>query len=88
MKVIFHKRFVKNFNKRIKINFNLLEKFNDRYELFIRDKDSPLLHNHRLTGSMKGKQSFSITGNIRVIFQESKDSVEFLDIGTHNQVYR
>ena len=87
MKVIFHKRFVKNFDKRIKTNSNLLEKFNDRYELFIKDKSNLLLHNHRLTGSMKGKQSFSITGDIRVVFQESKDSVKFLDIGTHNQVY-
>lgn len=88
MKVIFHKRFIKNFDKRIKTNSNLLEKFNSRYKLFIKDKSNFLLHNHRLTGLMKGKQSFSITGDIRVIFQESRDSVEFLDIGTHNQVYR
>ncbi len=88
MKVTFHKHFVKNFDKRIKANSNLLEKFNSRYELFIRDKSNPLLRSHRLTGSMKGKQTFSINGNIRVIFQESQDSIEFLDIGSHNQVYK
>ena len=88
MKVIFHKRFVKNFDKRIKNNSNLLEKFNYRYELFIKDKSNSLLHAHRLTGLMKGKQSFSITGDIRVIFQEHEEKIEFLDIGTHNQVYK
>lgn len=88
MKIIFHKHFVKNFDKRIKTNSNLLEKFNGRYELFVKDKNNPLLHSHRLTGILQGKQSFSITGDIRVIFQENQDSVEFLDIGSHNQVYK
>ena len=88
MKVIFHKHFVKNFDKRIKTNSNLLEKFNDRYELFIKEKNNPLLHSHRLGGLMKGKQSFHITGDIRVIFQENKETIEFLDIGSHNQVYK
>ncbi len=88
MKVIFHKRFVKNFDKRIKTNSNLLEKFNERYKLFIKEKNNPLLHSHQLTGTMQGKQSFSITGDIRVIFQQGEDSIEFLDIGTHNQVYK
>ncbi|KKQ25971.1 MAG: Plasmid stabilization system [Candidatus Roizmanbacteria bacterium GW2011_GWC2_37_13] len=88
MKVTFHKHFVKNFDKRIKTNSNLLERFNSKYELFLKDKNDPLLHCHRLTGTMKEKQSFSITGDIRVIFQESEDTIEFLDIGTHNQVYK
>ena len=55
MKVTFHKRFVKNFDKRIKINSNLLEKFNERYKLFIKDKNNQLLHSHKLTGTMKRK---------------------------------
>jgi len=88
MKIIFHKRFVKNFDKRIKPYPALLNKFNERYQLFIKNKHNPILKTHSLTGLLKGKQSFSITGDIRVIFQEKERIIEFLDIGTHNQVYK
>lgn len=37
---------------------------------------------------MLGKRSFNITGDIRVVYREiDKNTVEFLDIGTHPQVY-
>lgn len=88
MKIIFHKNFVKNFDKRIKPNPALLKKFKERYSLFIKDKNNPLLRNHLLSGMMKGKCSFSITGDIRVIYQEEDGIIEFLDIGIYNQVYR
>jgi addiction module RelE/StbE family toxin len=88
MRIVFHKRFVKNFDKRIKPYPSLLNKFNERYQLFIKNKHHPILKTHPLTGLLKGKQSFSITGDIRVIFQEKEDTIEFLDIGSHNQVYK
>jgi addiction module RelE/StbE family toxin len=88
MKILLHKHFVKNFDKRIKSSPQLLQRFNERYKLFIKDETSIQLHSHRLAGAMKGKQSFSITGDLRIIFQKRGDTVEFLDIGTHNQVYK
>lgn len=88
MKIQFHKRYVKNFDKRIKINNDLLAQFNSRYALFIQDSSNPTLKDHQLTGVMKGKRAFSITGDVRVIYQIINDSIEFLDIGSHNQVYK
>lgn len=37
---------------------------------------------------MAGKRAFWITGDIRVVYRVRGDTVYFLDIGTHNQVYR
>ncbi|GAB4219880.1 MAG: hypothetical protein Fur009_8000 [Candidatus Microgenomates bacterium] len=88
MKIIFHKRFVKNFKKRIKNNSSLLNRFKQRYHLFLKDKNNSILRNHQLTGDLKGKSAFSITSDIRVIYEEKNEVVIFLDIGTHNQVYK
>ena len=50
----------------------------------------PQLKNHALKGAMRGKRSFSVTGDVRVIFkEEEKYTVVFmLDVGGHAQVYR
>lgn len=87
MTIKFHKRFVKHFDKRIKQNSPLLNQFNRRYKLFIEDRKSPILDNHKLSGNMEGKRAFSITGDIRVVYNIVNDTIEFLDIGSHNQVY-
>lgn len=88
MKISYHKDFVKHFDKRIKSHPNLVKKYKKRYKIFIENKSHPLLKDHKLKGELKGKRSFSITGDIRVIYRElSYNIVEFLDIGTHTQVY-
>jgi addiction module RelE/StbE family toxin len=47
-----------------------------------------LLDDHALKGKMKGKRAFSITDDVRVIYVESDNVFVFLDIGSHNQVYK
>lgn len=89
MKVIFHKIFVKHFDKRIKPNSKLLNQYIQKYNLFIKDRDNPLLKDHQLKGDLLGKRAFKITSDIRVIYQiKDKEIIEFIDIGTHNQVYK
>ena len=46
------------------------------------------LYDHALTGKLAGKRAFSIAGDIRVIYVELEDAIVFLDVGSHNQVYR
>ena len=46
------------------------------------------IYDHALTDGLEGKRAFSITGEIRVIYVELEGCIVFLDIGTHNQVYR
>lgn len=45
------------------------------------------LNDHALKGKMKGRRSFSVANDIRVIYEETEESYLFLDIGSHNQVY-
>jgi len=84
----FHKRFQKHYLKRIKCNKNLDILFHKRVELFAVDINNKLLNNHRLIGQMKELYSFSVTGDIRIVYQWiDNEKVLFLDIGSHNQVY-
>ncbi|HBC44765.1 TPA: hypothetical protein DCZ81_01220 [Candidatus Collierbacteria bacterium] len=69
-------------------NKNLVAKFNSRLKLFISNPKHPLLKNHGLVGRKQGLYSFSVTGDIRVVYRKiSDDEIILIDIGTHNQVY-
>ncbi len=84
-----HPHFKKNYKKRIKRDRPLVAKVKKRIEMFSNNPRHPLLRDHSLTGSMQGLRSFSVTGDIRIVYRElSTDHIILLDIGTHNQVYR
>ncbi len=87
MNTYFTQTFKKHYLKRIYSNKNLDSQFVERHGLFISDPNNPLLRDHALGGKMKGFRSFSITGDIRVIYYIFDDAAYFVDIGTHNQVY-
>ncbi len=88
MNIVLHKVFIKHFDKRIKQNSQLLNQYNNRYRLFMENRNNPLLKDHPLKNDLEGKRAFSITGDIRVIYQmKSNETIEFFDIGSHNQVY-
>ena len=87
MKIYFTKNFKKSYAKRIKNSKNLEKRFEARYDIFVENtKDSQLL-DHALTGKLKDHRSFSVTGDIRVVYYIYKNTAYFVDIGTHNQVY-
>lgn len=86
MKIIYHKRFEKRFKK---LPLNLKEKTISAIQHFSKKPFDPLLKNHALTGKLSGRRAFSVTSNIRIIFEEYDNYVLviMLDVGTHNQVY-
>lgn len=87
MNTYFIKSFKKNFLKRV-IPFKTIEKqFQQRRKLFIKNRNDVLLHDHALSGKMKGFRSFSVTGDIRVIYYMYEGDAYFINIGSHNQVY-
>ncbi len=89
MTIKYNSAFLKHYRKRIQPHQALKNRFDKRIKIFVQDKNNPLLHNHQLSGDLEGFCTFSITGDIRVIYKfESKDIVLFYDIGTHNQVYK
>jgi len=86
MKVFYHKKFEKHFKK---LSFKLQDDVLRVIELFKTDPFSASLKNHPLKGPMRGRRAISITGDVRIIFEEHDNYVVvvMLDIGSHNQVY-
>jgi addiction module RelE/StbE family toxin len=86
MIIKFHKDFVKSYKK-------LSPKLKQRVDLVIfgfrKNPLDPVLKNHALKGEMGGKHAISVTGNIRILFEEHGDYllVIMLDVGTHSQIY-
>lgn len=83
-------RFQKSFDKRYqKLTLKAKHKVDAAILRFRFDPFDPVLKNHPLKGSMLGLRSFSVSGDVRVIFEEYEDYtlVLMLDVGTHNQVY-
>lgn len=87
MKVEFTHRFIKIFKQRISPYPKIHRRFDTRLIIFSENSEDPLLRDHKLTGKLKGYRSFSVTGDIRVIYFIHKYVAYFVDIGTHNQVY-
>ena len=87
MQVKYHKKFKKNYKKRIASNKKLVNRFHKRLEIKIKTPSHFILKDHQLAGKLKQFRSFSITGNIRAIYKIKNNTIELYDIGTHNQVY-
>jgi mRNA-degrading endonuclease YafQ of YafQ-DinJ toxin-antitoxin module len=87
MKLVFHKKFSKAY---IKLSPKLQIKVDKTIILFRENPFLKNLGNHKLQDTLKGKRSISVTGDIRIIFEEYKNYtiVEMLHVGKHTQVYK
>lgn len=85
--IIYRKQFKKNLQKRILSNPKLVMQFEQRLKLFAEGLRDYPLDDHALIGTMKGLRAFSIGGDLRVVYQETAECYELLDVGSHNQVY-
>ncbi|MDP3941328.1 MAG: type II toxin-antitoxin system mRNA interferase toxin, RelE/StbE family [bacterium] len=87
MRLNYTQNFRKNYKKRISNNPNLTQRFKKRLELFLSSPSHPLLRSHKLAGAKKDLRSFSVAGDIRVIYYQEGETIYLVDIGSHNQVY-
>lgn len=87
MNIKYHRQFLKHFRKRIPPHSKLDAKFKERLGLWIANPKNPVLGDHRLAGKKRDFRSFSITGDVRMVYKIDDDTVWFYDIGSHNQVY-
>lgn len=88
MKIKLNHKFEKSYKARISLNQKLVLQTKERINLFTIDTKNPVLKNHRLVGAKRELRAFSVTGDIRIVYIPiSDDEVEFVDIGSHNQVY-
>jgi addiction module RelE/StbE family toxin len=86
MRIRYHKKFEKRFKK---LPPSLKKKTISAIRKFVKDPFDKTLANHPLTGKLLGKRAFSVTGDIRIVFEEynSYVLVIMLDVGSHSQVY-
>jgi mRNA-degrading endonuclease YafQ of YafQ-DinJ toxin-antitoxin module len=82
-----HRKFEKNFQSRISLNPKLKKQFQARLQLFMEGVRDYPLDDHPLVGTKKGLRAFSTGGDLRVVYRETEAHYEFLDVGSHNQVY-
>ena len=87
MKLRYHKNFLKSFKLRIEPKVALSKRLSSRLKLFMEDSTDPILKDHRLRGEKSEYRSFSVTGDIRVVYKIVKDEIWLYDVGSHNQVY-
>ena len=85
--IVYRRQFKKNLQKRILVNSKLAKQFEQRLKLFAKGVRDYPLDDHALVGTMKGLRAFSIGGDLRVVYQETEECYELLDVGSHNQVY-
>lgn len=54
---------------------------------FADDPRDPLLRTHKLKGDLAGYWSFSVDGDLRVVFRWDGDVAFLVNVGSHDEVY-
>jgi addiction module RelE/StbE family toxin len=82
--------FTKAFNKQFqKLPRKKQEQAKDAVALFLQDIAAPSLRNHGLKGEWLGFRSISAGGDLRLHFEViSDDTVLFVAVGSHSQLYK
>ena len=84
------RRFEKSFAR---LNLKTQHLFIKKPGIFIDDKYAPSLRTHKLKGRRDGEYAFSVTDDIKAIYEKRNlKEIEiiifrFVDIGWHNKVY-
>jgi addiction module RelE/StbE family toxin len=85
MQFLYSRRFTKQFER---LTRTTQIRVIQRQNLFAQDKRNSLLNDHALLGDSKGLRSFSITGDVRIIYEVvGDDIVLLLKVGTHHELY-
>jgi mRNA-degrading endonuclease YafQ of YafQ-DinJ toxin-antitoxin module len=85
MKIIFHRKFAKQFKK---LPQKTREQFYERLTIFEIDPFNPVLNNHCVHHPYEGCQSINIGGDVRALFEINNDSALFIRVGSHSELYK
>ena len=66
----------------------LAKQVQKQLEIFSLNPQHPSLRLHKLKGELKNLWSISISKSIRLVFLQEDSETYFVDIGTHDQVYK
>jgi len=79
----------KKFNNQLsKVPENIQFKFFERLEMFKQNKYHPLLNNHKLHGEWFNHNSINITSDVRTIYKQNFETITFVAIGSHSDLYQ
>jgi mRNA-degrading endonuclease YafQ of YafQ-DinJ toxin-antitoxin module len=79
-------RIFKKYYQKLSVKQQII--YHDRILLLQKNIKHPLLKLHPLRGTLNGFYAFSLSGDLRVIFQWISDNhIVLYKIGTHNQIY-
>lgn len=84
MDAYLHRLFLKKFKK---LPVKIRSRFGERLELFLAMPTDPSLNNHSVEKVFPDCRSINITGDYRAIFNVEQDTVIFITIGTHAELY-
>ncbi len=84
MLIVYKKQFEKDFKK---LPLKIKEQFYQRLDLFLQDKFNRLLNNHLVEKRFPNCRSINVSGDYRAIFEDSGETVVFITIGTHSELY-
>lgn len=82
-------KFDQSLKELVKKNPKLLDLIEEKILLFREKPTDTRLGNHPLKRRLDGKWAFSITSNVRIVYEwQGKRTVRFLIIGEHKAVYK
>lgn len=84
MKIKLHKNFEKGYKK---LSSSQKQKFKERRNLFLQDEFNPALNNHSLKGEYLGCRSINVTGDLRAVYKRDSETVIFVAINSHSNLY-
>jgi mRNA-degrading endonuclease YafQ of YafQ-DinJ toxin-antitoxin module len=88
MKVVFSSSFERALKRRVKHNPDLEAIFIEKLGVFQKNPSDPVLRTHKLKGDLDGLRAFSVSFDLRVVFEITPEGdALFSDIGTHDEVY-
>ena len=70
-------------------NSTIIESVREKIHQFVKNQQDTRLDSHPLTGRMEGKWAFCIDNDVRIVYEWlGKNSIRFLAIGSHKEVYK
>lgn len=88
IKVKYTGSFRQDLNNLLFDNPSLKKNIDKSVKLFVNNPEDSRLKTHALKKRLKGKYAFSVTDDIRIVFEWlGKNNVRFLAIGPHYHVY-
>lgn len=88
MNIQYSDEFIHNLKKLSVRNNSFRRQVVRKINLFIADRNHPSLRLHKLKGEFKNVWSISVNRSIRILVLIDGGETIFVDIGTHDEVYK